>query len=57
MIAIEIILLILYCFTFMKTLDKAGNTALYWAAHGGHISCMVLLIQSPLIELNVQVNN
>ncbi len=42
---------------FLKQLDKAGNTALFWAAHGGHISCMQLLLQSEKIDLNAQVIN
>ncbi|XP_046652138.1 osteoclast-stimulating factor 1-like [Daphnia pulicaria] len=38
----------------VNQLDKAGNTALFWAAHGGHISCMQLLLQSEKIDLNAQ---
>ena len=38
-----------------QQLDKAGNTALFWAAHGGHIPCMQLLLQSEKIDLNSQV--
>ena len=30
--------------------------ALFWAAHGGHIPCMHLLLQSQKVDLNVQVN-
>nr|CAH0101571.1 unnamed protein product [Daphnia galeata] len=38
----------------VSQLDKAGNTALFWAAHGGHIPCMQLLLQSEKIDLNSQ---
>ncbi|XP_057370970.1 osteoclast-stimulating factor 1-like [Daphnia carinata] len=38
----------------VNQLDTAGNTALFWAAHGGHIPCMNLLLQSPKIDLDVQ---
>jgi len=37
-------------------LDKASNTALYWASHAGHVACMNILLQCSNIELNVQVN-
>ena len=36
-------------------LDKAGNTPLYWAAHGGHIACMEELLKISNIELDIQV--
>uniref|UniRef100_UPI00358F84CA osteoclast-stimulating factor 1-like n=1 Tax=Myxine glutinosa TaxID=7769 RepID=UPI00358F84CA len=35
-------------------LDKAGNTALYWAAHGGHLDIVDILLSYPNIELNHQ---
>ncbi|CAH1796968.1 unnamed protein product [Owenia fusiformis] len=35
-------------------LDKAGNTPLHWAAHGGHIDCMKLLLAAGNIQLDVQ---
>ena len=36
-------------------LDKAGSTALHWAAHGGHIECLQALLAVPKCEINVQV--
>ncbi len=36
-------------------LDKAGNTPLIWASHGGHVNCMTTLLEYPNVELNVQV--
>ena len=39
----------------VNSLDKAGNTALYWASHTGHLECLIPLLQSPNIDLNVQV--
>ena len=36
-------------------LDKAGNTPLIWASHGGHVNCMNTLLEYPNVELNVQV--
>jgi len=38
----------------VNSLDKAGNTALYWASHTGHLECLIPLLQSPNIDLNVQ---
>ncbi|CAM9907699.1 osteoclast-stimulating factor 1 [Lethenteron reissneri] len=35
-------------------LDKAGNTAIYWAAHGGHKDVVEILLGHPNIELNHQ---
>ncbi|XP_070543400.1 osteoclast-stimulating factor 1-like [Ptychodera flava] len=35
-------------------LDKAGCTALHWAAHGGHIDCVKTLLSVPRIQINVQ---
>uniref|UniRef100_A0A3Q3K1J9 Osteoclast-stimulating factor 1 n=1 Tax=Monopterus albus TaxID=43700 RepID=A0A3Q3K1J9_MONAL len=35
-------------------LDKAGNTALYWACHGGHKDVVELLLNQPSVELNQQ---
>lgn len=35
-------------------LDKSGSTALHWAAHGGHIECVMQLLQMPNCQLNVQ---
>ena len=37
-------------------LDKAGSTALHWAAHGGHVECLQALLAVPRCEVNVQVN-
>ncbi|CAG0878943.1 unnamed protein product [Darwinula stevensoni] len=34
-------------------LDKAGNTALHWAARGGHIQCVERLLKAPKVEINV----
>lgn len=42
-------------FLQLQQLDKAGNTALFWASHGGHTVCMTLLLQSLKTDLNVQV--
>lgn len=36
-------------------LDKAGNTAVHWAAHAGHINCLVPLLECQNIDVNVQV--
>ncbi|XP_071476637.1 osteoclast-stimulating factor 1-like [Diadema antillarum] len=38
----------------VNSLDKAGATPLYWAAHGGHIECMKSLISRPNCQINVQ---
>ncbi|KAI0216596.1 Osteoclast-stimulating factor 1 [Lamellibrachia satsuma] len=35
-------------------LDKAGSTPLHWAAHGGHMECMEMLLTVPNCEINVQ---
>lgn len=35
-------------------LDKAGSTPLHWAAHGGHIECIQMLLSVPNCEVNVQ---
>uniref|UniRef100_A0A8C6LTQ3 Osteoclast-stimulating factor 1 n=1 Tax=Nothobranchius furzeri TaxID=105023 RepID=A0A8C6LTQ3_NOTFU len=35
-------------------LDKAGNTALYWACHGGHKDVVELLLSQPSVEVNQQ---
>ncbi|KAJ8285504.1 hypothetical protein GJAV_G00027580 [Gymnothorax javanicus] len=35
-------------------LDKAGNTALYWACHGGHRDVVEVLLGHANIELNQQ---
>ncbi|XP_025940153.1 osteoclast-stimulating factor 1 isoform X2 [Apteryx rowi] len=35
-------------------LDKAGNTALYWACHGGHKDIVDVLFTQPNLELNQQ---
>ncbi|NXD14355.1 OSTF1 factor, partial [Nothocercus nigrocapillus] len=35
-------------------LDKAGNTALYWACHGGHKDIVDVLFTQPSLELNQQ---
>ena len=36
-------------------LDKAGNTALHWAARGGHLDCAEALLAAPRVCLDVQV--
>jgi len=38
----------------INSLDKASNTALYWASHAGHIGCIIPLLQCSNIDLNVQ---
>lgn len=38
----------------LNGIDKSGSTALYWAAHGGHIECAQLLLDNSYINLNVQ---
>ncbi|XP_043568237.1 osteoclast-stimulating factor 1 isoform X1 [Chiloscyllium plagiosum] len=38
----------------VNALDKAGNTALYWACHGGHIGIVKILLSQPQVELNQQ---
>ncbi|KAK7115608.1 osteoclast-stimulating factor 1-like [Littorina saxatilis] len=35
-------------------LDKAGSTPLHWAAHGGHMECLEVLLAEPKVEINVQ---
>ncbi|XP_068033013.1 osteoclast-stimulating factor 1 isoform X2 [Anomalospiza imberbis] len=35
-------------------LDKAGNTALYWACHGGHKDVVDVLLTQANLELNQQ---
>lgn len=37
-----------------NSLDKSGSTALHWAAAGGHIECVVELLNLPHVEINVQ---
>ena len=39
----------------MNGLDKAGSTALHWAAHGGHVECLTVLLAVPNVEISVQV--
>eukprot|EP00911_Craspedida_sp_UC1_P000288 UC1_evm1s219 len=34
-------------------LDKAGSTPLHWAARGGHIECVDILLSLPNIHVNV----
>lgn len=34
--------------------DKSGSTALHWAAYGGHIDCVIQLLNVPRISINVQ---
>ena len=36
-------------------LDKAGSTPIHWAAHGGHIECIEMLLRDPKCQVNVQV--
>ncbi|XP_045156525.1 osteoclast-stimulating factor 1-like [Mercenaria mercenaria] len=38
----------------VNSLDKAGSTPLHWAAHGGHIECMQILLNKPHCEVSVQ---
>ncbi|XP_041465386.1 osteoclast-stimulating factor 1-like isoform X1 [Lytechinus variegatus] len=38
----------------VNSLDKAGATPLYWAAHGGHIDCMRALLAIPNCQINAQ---
>lgn len=35
-------------------LDKAGSTPLHWAAHGGHVQCIQMLLAIPNCQVNVQ---
>ncbi|CAC5389587.1 osteoclast-stimulating factor 1-like [Mytilus californianus] len=35
-------------------LDKAGSIPLHWAAHGGHIDCVKILLAVPNCQVNVQ---
>lgn len=35
-------------------LDKAGCTALHWAAHAGYLECINELLKVPTIKINVQ---
>ncbi|XP_037083575.1 osteoclast-stimulating factor 1-like [Pollicipes pollicipes] len=35
-------------------LDKAGNTALHWAARGGHLDCAQALLGTPRVCVSVQ---
>ncbi|KAH3839155.1 hypothetical protein DPMN_112579 [Dreissena polymorpha] len=39
----------------VNALDKAGSTALHWAAHGGHVECMKALLGVPNCQVSVQV--
>ena len=38
-------------------LDKAGSIPLHWAAHGGHIEAMKILLAVHNIQIDVQVRN
>lgn len=38
----------------VNSLDKSGSTGLHWAAHGGHVECLKILLSKPRIELNNQ---
>jgi ankyrin repeat protein len=40
----------------VNSLDKAGSTPLHWAAHGGHVQCIQMLLAVPNCQVNVQVN-
>ena len=40
----------------VNSLDKAGATPLHWAAHGGHIDCLMALLKVHNCEVNVQVS-
>lgn len=35
-------------------LDRAGSTPLHWAARGGHLHCLLRLLQVPQVQINVQ---
>lgn len=35
-------------------LDKAGSTPIHWAAHGGHMDCLQILLSVPNCQINVQ---
>uniref|UniRef100_A0A1E1XCT4 Osteoclast-stimulating factor 1 n=1 Tax=Amblyomma aureolatum TaxID=187763 RepID=A0A1E1XCT4_9ACAR len=37
-----------------NSLDKAGCTALHWAAHGGHAECARILLSIPGVQIDVQ---
>ncbi|KAH7964931.1 hypothetical protein HPB49_002576 [Dermacentor silvarum] len=38
----------------VNSLDKAGCTALHWAAHGGHEECARILLSIPGVQVDVQ---
>ncbi|KAL3203932.1 hypothetical protein MRX96_041600 [Rhipicephalus microplus] len=38
----------------VNSLDKAGCTALHWAAHGGHTECARILLSIPGVQVDVQ---
>lgn len=37
----------------VNSLDKAGCTALHWAAHGGHTECVRILLSVPGVQIDV----
>ncbi|XP_065291479.1 osteoclast-stimulating factor 1-like isoform X2 [Dermacentor albipictus] len=39
----------------VNSLDKAGCTALHWAAHGGHVECAQILLSITGVQVDVQV--
>ncbi|XP_075535954.1 osteoclast-stimulating factor 1-like [Dermacentor variabilis] len=38
----------------VNSLDKAGCTALHWAAHGGHVECAQILLSITGVQVDVQ---
>eukprot|EP00730_Choanoeca_flexa_P017032 TRINITY_DN8150_c0_g2_i1.p1 TRINITY_DN8150_c0_g2~~TRINITY_DN8150_c0_g2_i1.p1 ORF type:complete len:217 (+),score=39.20 TRINITY_DN8150_c0_g2_i1:51-701(+) len=38
----------------VNALDKAGSTPLHWAARGGHVDCVLKLLEQPSVRVDVQ---